>query len=84
MINMIVTLTVCSIITIANIYFYEKEKTNKEKKKKKQLQIENFYNNEIKNIKISLAGIGIDENSDFEFKKAIEKAKLSNDTRIKI
>lgn len=79
-----VTLFVCLVWISAYIYFGKKEKQKRQKILDKNLMLRNFYQREVDNIKLNLVGLGIDENSDYEFVQAVRNIIISEDLRIRV
>lgn len=79
-----VTLFVCLVWISAYIYFGKKEKKKRQKILDENLMLRNFYQREVDNIKLNLVGLGIDENSDYEFVQAVRNIIISEDLRIRV
>lgn len=80
----LVTLFVCLVWISAYIYFGKKEKQKRQKILDKNLMLRNFYQREVDNIKLNLVGLGIDENSDYEFVQAVRNIIISENLRIRV
>lgn len=80
----LVTLFVCLVWISAYIYFGKREKQKRQKILDKNLMLRNFYQREVDNIKLNLVGLGIDENSDYEFVQAVRNIIISENLRIRV
>ncbi len=84
-ITIIVTLFVCVVLVLSYVIFDKKAKKQKKEIDKRKILICDFYKQEISRIKkLELAGTENDGNSDFEFKQAVKKINMSNDTRVQL
>ena len=80
-----VTLLVSMILFFSYVFFDRKAKIQKKEIAMKNILIGNFYKQDINCMgEIKLAGTGNDGNSDYEFKQAVKKINMSNNTRVQL
>ena len=80
-----VTLIVFTILVVSYILFSRDAKEKKREEFEKNVLLRDFYKQAMEHVEtLPLAGTGSDENSDFAFKQAVKKIRLSDDIRVQI
>lgn len=79
-----VSLFVCIVWFGSYIHFGKKKQHKKDHIRYQNLLLRSFYQQEIENMKFDLVGLGIGENSDYEFIQAVHNVVMPDDLRVQI
>lgn len=79
-----VSLFVCIVWFGSYIYFGKKGQHKKDHIRYQNLLLRSFYQQEMENMKFDLVGLGIGENSDYEFIQAVRNVVMPDDLRVQI